>query len=193
MVAKGKLAKKSKNSAKKACFRLAGIVKERAMVISNSLAFPPGTEIEVAWRSGSRITWWPTKARVVGWDWARYRLKVRWPCEGNKTTLLNPSQFRIKHNSKAKLSHGDFRFPKNFKRRHVGHKERMMIAERQNFRCPLCDKKLGRNVSLDHIIPNAVSGDNRNFNLQIVHNQCHKEKTVRDQAITSRRSQIRIV
>ena len=171
---------------KRACFKLAGLEKETAMHIILMNRFKPGSDIEVAWKQGGEIKWW--KSKVVGWDMENHLLEVRWP-EENTFTKLNPTQYVgiKKKKKKKKPKHGDWRRPKKYKRRNVGSRERIGIAERQNFKCPLCGKRLNRNVSLDHIVPISVSGDNSSSNLQLVHNHCHTEKSRREYVITSKK------
>nr|QWL15280.1 HNH endonuclease [Ulva lacinulata] len=56
------------------------------------------------------------------------------------------------------------------------------LLNRQNGKCATCKRKfqLGDNIEVDHIIPRSKGGLDRYENLQLLHRQCHTNKTAKD-------------
>lgn len=66
------------------------------------------------------------------------------------------------------------------------------LLKRQNGQCPWCHSliKTNDNVEVDHVVPKSKKGTNSYNNLQLLHTQCHLEKSGFDNLIeTSRSSQ----
>ena len=54
--------------------------------------------------------------------------------------------------------------------------KRNLLALLQNGKCAICDKKLGSDITLDHIHPKSKGGENNWRNYQAVHKICNELK-----------------
>jgi hypothetical protein len=55
-------------------------------------------------------------------------------------------------------------------------KAKHVLNIKQNNKCALCGKRMGEDMTIDHIIPVSKGGSNKRENLQLVHIECNKEK-----------------
>lgn len=51
-----------------------------------------------------------------------------------------------------------------------------LLLERDGDMCKLCNKKLGIDISVDHIYPKSLGGSNDMENLQLAHKKCNSDK-----------------
>lgn len=51
------------------------------------------------------------------------------------------------------------------------------LASRRGWKCGLCDKLLGDEAQVDHLVPLSSGGTNVLSNLHVVHTRCHARKT----------------
>ena len=70
------------------------------------------------------------------------------------------------------------------KRLRVVGNRRLILYIKQKGICPLCDKALESTImDADHITPISLGGTNELSNLQLLHKECHANKTDREQRI----------
>ncbi len=90
------------------------------------------------------------------------------------------SQTHIKIRSEASIYDGDETYWQWRTLEYGGFSySQKLLLKRQKGRCPWCNSRININdgVDLDHIIPKSKQGCNFYHNLQLLHKQCHKEKT----------------
>lgn len=82
----------------------------------------------------------------------------------------------------------EYRIAKDAKRRkfinastdHFSAEDVQNILAMQQFKCPVCRKKLGAKYDVDHITPLIRGGKNDKLNIQILHSTCNRKKSGKD-------------
>jgi len=132
----------------------------------------------------------PKKSK--GWVKARYfGTQDRWVFQDGKATLVRPDTIPITRFIKVRGRHSPYdpalrqywiARKKEQVARETFTKHRLMLHQRQGYRCALCQIPFvtGEDIETDHIIPTSQGGTDAMTNKRLVHPWCHRQRHQRD-------------
>lgn len=60
--------------------------------------------------------------------------------------------------------------------RHKGYKkEKAVLLERDGTKCFMCEKEMGEDITLEHLVPISAGGKNTYSNMVLMHEKCNQE------------------